>query len=239
MYEFFGTGLATTADLLSIVENTRYVDGTNTFEIGSDLRNDLFRERDKITVRAFCDRLGQGYAERSGKRYWADKTPDYGFFIDTLQLLWPDCRVLHVIRNGTSVAKSMSRHPGYQSLVRNGEINWTSLSYRFDPRTDRSDAPKPPMEAFAQLWFLRLMRTRDAASRLRSGSYLEVRYEALAKDPEAVLRSIAGFLDIEPTESWLRTSAAMVRPGRAVNMAEVLPAFGGQEQALLRELGYL
>lgn len=57
------------------------------------------------------------FAADAGKKYWADKTPDYGPHLEMLQGLWPECRFVHLIRNGAEVVRSMASHPGYRWLA--------------------------------------------------------------------------------------------------------------------------
>ena len=49
------------------------------------------------------------YAADEGKRLWGDKTPHYVFILDQLRELWPDMRVIHVIRDGRDVAARIWR----------------------------------------------------------------------------------------------------------------------------------
>jgi hypothetical protein len=65
-----------------------------------------------------------------------------------------------------------------------------------------------------------MRRIRDEASRLRAGSYREVRYEDLEDAACEVLRGVAEWLGLPESDGWPETAAEMVRrPGRVVEEA--------------------
>lgn len=126
------------------------------------------------------------YAERFGKPRWGDKTPVHAFALPAIARLLPEAAVVHIIRDGRDAALSL-------------RPLW------FAPGTD--------MPSLARHW-------RDFVSAARQGAaacprYLEIRYEELVRDPPAVLRGVAAFLD-------LRFDAAMTEPHRraAARLAE-------------------
>src|SRR5439155_14058081 len=47
----------------------------------------------------FFESFQREYAERRGKRRWADKTPEYSLSLDFINELFPTCQVVHIIRN--------------------------------------------------------------------------------------------------------------------------------------------
>ena len=53
------------------------------------------------------------YAERQGKPRWADKTPGYALILDYVDSLFPDCQVIHVIRDPRDVLDSWVRRWGF------------------------------------------------------------------------------------------------------------------------------
>jgi hypothetical protein len=115
------------------------------------------------------------YASRFGKSRWGDKTPTYGTEIDRIATLLPEARILHIIRDGRDVMVSVRK-----------------LWFR----------PGDTVEACAEDWVRRLDRTRAIGHRL--AHYLEVRYEALITAPDATLRTICDFVDLEFEPRLLR-----------------------------------
>jgi len=109
----------------------------------------------------------QLYAERFGKRYWGDKTPNYGLHMQEIRESLPEARFLHLIRDGRDVAASI------QGLWFAPSRDWGELGADWSWRVTafRSQGQHCPF-------------------------YMEIRYEELVKDTEAVLRKICSFLDI-------------------------------------------
>ncbi|MGH6692654.1 MAG: sulfotransferase family protein, partial [Gammaproteobacteria bacterium] len=212
MFEHVGLGTAPAGELLNIVLRTTHVTGARVIDCDEASLASWFGEGDRMGVAAFCDRLGTMLAARHGKSVWADKTPDYGPYMSLLELLWPACRFVHLIRDGRDVALSMSRHPGYQWLAAAGEAWWVPASFNGYHRAVEVASVEPGR--FATLWERRLRRIRDEASRLRPGSLIELRFEALLDRPEETLRTLARFLGLEAPGAWLDRAAARVDRGR-------------------------
>ncbi len=239
LHEVYGTAAGPTEDMLDIVARTCHVTGQPTTQLEPKAFRASAQFRREMTVAAFGDAVGMFLAHAAGKRFWADKTPDYGYFTATLQLHWPECRVLNLIRDGVPCAQSMSRHIGYRALVAMGRTHWPPLAQGFTPRKDGYD--RGPLAAYADLWAARLQRSRDEAQRLSPGSYMELRYEDLVRSPRDALARVAQFAELSDPTDWLDSAAAMVDPARAAprpRNPQVVAAFGPRPAALLEELGY-
>jgi hypothetical protein len=115
------------------------------------------------------------YTARVGKRRWIDKTPFYTPHIDTLWRLIPDCKIIHLVRDGRDVALSLR------------SLDWGSKNI---PR-------------LAQDWRWKTTICHKVGSVIGPERFLEVRYEELVERPEATLRSICGFLGEEFSETML------------------------------------
>ena len=117
------------------------------------------------------------YAERHHKPRWGDKTPGYVEQIKRLNALFPDCLVIHLIRDARDASLSM-------------------LSRGVGPRT---------LYEAAEEWVGRVNRgRRDGTQRLGPSRYLEVYYEQLVVDPRAVLQRICEFIG-EPMDERMLT----------------------------------
>jgi hypothetical protein len=238
MFEFFGTGDADVDALLGIVRRTYYVTGTPTTALDEAQLRTALGGRRTMTVAEFCDALGVSFARRHGKTLWADKTPDYGPSLHVLQTLWPNCRVVHLVRHGLEVALSMSRHPGFRWMASARDLWWCPASfnqyYRAVPVTDR------PFVDFLDLWYWRLLRIRNEATRLAPGTYLEVRFEDLIERPADTLRGIASFVDLPSPDDWLTGATALIDPRRIRSRARDIPRDGlnDRHRALLDALAY-
>ena len=107
------------------------------------------------------------YAESQGKPRYGDKTPGYVKQMGTVQRALPESRFIHLIRDGRDVAVSRERRTAGEELS---------------------------VERHAMIWKRRINRARGQAPRLKH--YLEVRYEDLVRDPEAVLRTVCEFIEL-------------------------------------------
>ena len=116
-------------------------------------------------VAELFDRIHSDYAARRGKRRWADKTGRYALHIGVLDKLFPDCQVVHVLRDGRDVVASHRQRFGYVAAVK-----------------------------AAGKWPVYVRTARSAGGRLGAGRYHEVRYEELVTDTEATLRKLLEFL---------------------------------------------
>ena len=112
------------------------------------------------------------YAASEGKRLWGDKTPHYVFILDQLRELWPDLRVIHVIRDGRDVACS------HLALAADGQ-RWVA----------------PTAAAAAAWWRSAVARGRAAGGEL-GDRYTEVRYEQLVLRPQQTISRLCEFIGI-------------------------------------------
>ena len=238
MFEFFGTGEAEVGLLIEIVRRTHHVTGVRATELDEAHLTTELSGRTRMTVAEFCDILGNSFARRHGKTLWADKTPDYGPHLQSLQLLWPKCRVVHITRHGLEVAMSMSRHPAFRWMASAREMWWESASYNH--YYQMVGTVKRPFVDYVELWYWRLLRIRNEATRLSPGSYLEVKLEDLVKEPEDTLRRIAAFVGVSAPEDWLAEAVDIIDIDRIHCHAKNIPTHGlnSRHRDLLTTLGY-
>lgn len=123
-------------------------------------------QHDPLTAGDAARSFYEAYAAREGKPRWGDKSPPYTWKARRIQSGLPEAHFIHLIRDGRDVALSLN------------EVSWGPGD----------------LEAAAVKWVEELGRARRRARRLRSGTYLEVRYEDLVADPEPLLRRVAEFV---------------------------------------------
>ena len=118
-------------------------------------------------VRVFLDAFMARFAAQEGKPRWAEKTPGNIAHAERILQLWPDARLIHIVRDPRDV---------YASLVEAGKWN---------------DA-----DAFSSRWCEMIgAAARLRESGCGAGRVLEIRYEALTLDPLSTMRTVIGFLD--------------------------------------------
>lgn len=120
--------------------------------------------------------LYQGYARARGKRRHGDKTPRYVSHLPELAALLPEACFLHIIRDGRDVALSL-------------------LDSEWGPRS---------VEEAAAHWAERVSKARADGAALGAARYLEVIYERLVAEPEAVLAGVATFCGLDFRPEMLR-----------------------------------
>jgi len=171
-------------------------------------------------------------ARKAGKTRWGDKTPAYVREITWLAAAYPSAQFVHVIRDGRDVALSVVR------------ARWAR-----------------DIAAAAAFWQERVVVGRAQGAALPAARYREISYEDLVRTPEATLRDLCQWLDLEFEPEMLRyyesgrdeVPAAHaelfelvdkpVDPSRAGAWRRSMPAedievFESLAGGLLRELGY-
>jgi len=115
--------------------------------------------------------IHQARAEAMGKPRWADKTPSYAVRLPFINALFPDCQVIHIVRDPLDVVDSWRRKAGLRH------------AYRCAP-----------------LWRSHVVSARAFGAEHPGDRYFEVRYEELVRDPEKHLRVLLDWLD-EPWDA--------------------------------------
>ena len=135
-------------------------------------RDEMLRRLDRTPRATFADAMRAvyaAYAEAGGRRRYGDKTPIHVLHVDLLAAVFPEIRFIHIVRDGRDAA----------------------LSY-----LDQSFGPDTIAEA-AVRWQRAVRAGRRSGRRLGPGRYREVRYEDLLHDPEAHVRDLCAFVDLE------------------------------------------
>lgn len=111
----------------------------------------------------FCQKIGPHGAVR-----WGDKTPLYVQYLPRIRAIWPDAKVIHVVRDGRDAALSALHKWG-------GERGYMDMTY------------------LLRNW-VRNVQTGRTQGELLGSDYLELRYETLVREPNATLRRVCAFL---------------------------------------------
>lgn len=116
---------------------------------------------------------------KAGLKFVGEKDPEHAMHLPTLQQLYPDAKVIHIIRDGRGVFLSAWHHN-----VRAKDKNLDRLG--FDDFLDIT----------AKEWSQRVLLARTTGNRW-GDSYFEVRYEDLVADPANWFARILTFLGAE------------------------------------------
>jgi hypothetical protein len=222
-YEFYGLLRNPPAAYIDVMQRTCYENGHPTMDSMADAIGMTSSELLQIvqakfgnnepTLVEFNDELYAVLAGAAGRCVAGDKTPDYCSYLTMLQSLWPSARFVHIIRDGRDVALSMSKHSGYQRLVSLRFPNWVPVSFDKRYRLCDSTGDGHTLEAYIKLWDLRIRRTLDEASRLASGTFVEIRFEDLLREPKRTINELAKFLELPLSNEWLGKAAELIDSG--------------------------
>ena len=75
---------------------------------GSPIAGEMFAERDELldATRDFCDRVLISYLE-PGRRYLAERTASHVYSVPNIAAVYPDARLVHIVRDGRDVVRSL------------------------------------------------------------------------------------------------------------------------------------
>jgi hypothetical protein len=116
--------------------------------------------------------LVKRYAEKHGKAtasIWIDHTPENTKYAATLSELFPQAKMIHIVRDGRAVAASVM------------PLDW-------GPNTIIETAP---------WWMKRVAYGLAAESTLEKNRIMRVKYEDLVQNPEMILKRLCTYLDID------------------------------------------
>lgn len=179
-----------------------------------------------------------------------EKTPENCLRLPFLRALWPDTRVVFLVRDGRANVSSLINgwqeprlFPGYDvpEPVKSPGQTRGRWAFTLIPGW-RNLVDRPLAEISARQWLVCNQAVLDYRSQQSALPILQVRYENLVRQPESVLGHITDFLDLAPlpdvhklpqvntlsapdAEKWRRHEA---------ELAAVWPLM----QPMMRELGY-
>lgn len=195
---------------------------------GSPSTASLHMEREDLlaVLRDLCDRAFSPHLQnRPDAELLVERTPWHVYHLDLITAVYPDARIVHIIRDGRDVARSMMAQP------------W---------------GPTKPTDirAAAEEWRDATTGARETAS---SDRFFEVRYEQLLTDPRTVLTELYRWLGL-PVDGE-RIDEAVAEAGRWFNVDPTAPGLASGKWrtgltrpeiddvldvagSLLRDLGY-
>jgi hypothetical protein len=138
---------------------------------------------------------------RTGKRIVGDKSPQHTGCLDEIHEIYPDARVIHIVRDGRDVAVSAMHHWWRLAKDRTGgifELTPEELEIRDAYLEDRegflasgrSIFTEERLEQLARRWSYRVGKAHRDGTALYGKRYVEVRYEDLLRDPVTNLRRV-------------------------------------------------
>lgn len=193
----------------------------------------LIGEHQGATYSALVRRIFDLYGKMQDKDLVGNKTPALVRRLDLIHELWPEARIVHLIRDGRDVFLSMKNRPLHSvgPRVRNG---WT----------------EDPVSTAALWWELNVQMGRTAGKLLGTQLYLEVLYETFVQHPTEACANLCAFLEVQYTDAMLRFHedaktrkaslpiTAGLRDWRSQMSPQDVEVFESAAGRILDELGY-
>jgi hypothetical protein len=152
----------------------------DTAQVGS-----TYIERDVLldALREFCDTVFNPMLEPGTERL-AERTPLHALHTGLIRDIYPDSRIVHIIRDGRDVVRSLLTHKWGPQNVAKGAEEWRAA----------------------------IERARDGAG--SSERYLEVRYEDLRAEPQTRISGLYRWLGLPVDDAILERALAEARVER-------------------------
>ncbi len=147
-----------------------------TWHIEEDKLRAAFDEIGSCHLRELIDCAFRLEIAKTNKPRWGDKTPVYCDCWKQIAELYPDARIIHIIRDGRDVSASLEK------------VGWHG-------RTEYERA---------KYWRSRVLIARECERQLGPRRCLLVRYEDLVLNAEETLKRVCSFLDEEYTPSMMQ-----------------------------------
>jgi Sulfotransferase family len=158
--------------------------------VGRERLSGLLGDGASVSYADFVSAMFDLHGRTNGKRLVGDKTPHYVRSLPTLHDLWPAARIVHLIRDGRDVSRSVL---GWRKVAERGGSVARFAAYREDP------------VATIACWWEWLVRLgREDGSALGPGIYREIRYESLVAEPAAECERLCDFLDVAYDDRMVR-----------------------------------
>lgn len=142
---------------------------------------------------------------RTGKRIVGDKSPQHTECLREMHEIYPDARIVHIVRDGRDVAVSAMHHWWRLAGDREGgvfaltpeEIE-TRDCYLSDREgfleSGRSIFTEERLSQLARRWAYRTRKAHEEGPRFYRSGYLEIRYEDLLAETPDVLKQVLDLL---------------------------------------------
>ena len=151
---------------------------------------------------------------RTGKRIVGDKSPQHTECLGEMYEIYPDARIVHIIRDGRDVAVSAMHHWWRLAGDREGgvfDLSPEEIEIRDAYLEDREGFIESGRSIFAEerlgqlarRWAYRTRKAHDEGPALYGDGYLEIRYEDLLGNAPEVLKRVLDLLGARADNSTL------------------------------------
>jgi Sulfotransferase family len=173
-----------------------------------------------------------------GRMRPVEQTPELAYLVHAIPLAFPRSTIVHIVRDGRDVVCSLLEKGWLGERAGRDDAGLAYGSYaRFWVEPERREEFEHASDARRAAW-----AWRRYVSAARSGDALEVRYERLTQDPNAVAADLAAALDAPAAplaDALAEVHGQSVGRFRRDLSPEQLEDVVDEAGPLLRELGYM
>lgn len=163
--------------LLTEIYNARsdfFDDDLHGIKFDINILTDKLHAINVSTVPDVISAIFQLNADAEGKKFWGEKTPYYILHLPIIKEMFPDARIVHIIRDGRDCAISML------------ERRWDLRIYNI---------------YHAAYTWTKYVKSGQDFGKINPDSYFEIHYEDILTSPQKSLKALCNFLDAKYNDS--------------------------------------
>lgn len=156
-----------------LLKESRIVDLLNQAKLPKSNLNEAFTELKIKNKKNIFDLLMQGFLKSKNKIRLCEKTPQHLWYVDEILDLYPDAKIIYMIRDGRNTVSSLMKMPWRpRGLIRNAKFWQRYVNFG----TKLKERYKNQTQNFYQIKFEELL-TQPQESLQRLTSFLELDFE--------------------------------------------------------------
>ncbi len=171
---------------------------------------------------------------------WGWKDPRNGPSLPIWKDIWPEMKIIHVVRHGVDVAASLHSRSLKNWTEDEGRFKkWTKMyKWRSSKSPIRKGQRAATLTHALEFWAEQMDVEKKVIQSYEN--VLEIRYEDLLISPAVVLKDIWNYIGKETDEKLLREIETMVDYSRAFayKQNEELSVFAQENKSILERFGY-
>ena len=171
---------------------------------------------------------------------WGWKDPRNGPSLPIWKDIWPEMKIIHVVRHGVDVAASLHSRSLKNWTEDEGRFKkWTKMyKWRSSKSPIRKGQRAATLTHALEFWAEQMDVEKKVIQSYEN--VLEIRYEDLLTSPAVVLKDIWNYIGKETDEKLLREIETMVDYSRAFayKQNEELSVFAQENESILERFGY-
>lgn len=171
---------------------------------------------------------------------WGWKDPRNGPSLPIWKDIWPEMKIIHVVRHGVDVAASLHSRSLKNWTEDEGRFKkWTKMyKWRSSKSPIRKGQRAATLSHALEFWAEQMDVEKKVIQSYEN--VLEIRYEDLLISPAVVLKDIWNYIGKETDEKLLREIETMVDYSRAFayKQNEELSVFAQENESILERFGY-